>query len=190
MKIAIISDVHENIHNLVLALKKIEELSAEQIIFLGDLINPGIAKHISKLNIPTFAIFGNNDGDISGLMEVSLQKGSNLKFGFTNYDIVKFDNRKIFLTHFPMLAKPMAKSKEFDAVFYGHNHEKHQEMIGDCLVLNPGELSAHKTKTASIALYDTKTNTAEIIILEGSISTKTDEAEKYFKQIIDNTHKY
>ena len=44
MRVAIISDIHENFHNLIIALKEIEKEECEQIIFLGDFINNGIAK--------------------------------------------------------------------------------------------------------------------------------------------------
>jgi predicted phosphodiesterase len=44
-------------------------------------------------------------------------------------------------------------------VFYGHNHKKNIENINNCLLLNPGEVSAHKTKIASFAVYDTDNNT-------------------------------
>ena len=63
MKIAILSDVHENSHNLILALKTIEEKECEQILFLGDFMNNGIAKFFASFKIPTFAVWGNNDGE-------------------------------------------------------------------------------------------------------------------------------
>jgi putative phosphoesterase len=165
-------------------LLKIEELGVQKIIFLGDFMNNGIAKVLASNSIPVFEIWGNNDGDKVAITKTALSEKSNLEVGFDVFDIVDFDQRKIFLTHYPLLAKPMAKSGEFDAVFFGHNHVKHQERIGDCLVLNPGEVSAHKTGECSFAMYDTKTNNAEIIVLENSVSVKTSEADKYIK---DNT---
>jgi predicted phosphodiesterase len=90
---------------------------------------------------------------------------------------VEIEWKKIFLTHYPMLAKPMAKSGEFDAVFCGHNHTFHQEMVNDCLLLNPWEISAHKSGKATFAIYDTTTNAAEILELQGAISVTTPEVE-------------
>jgi len=77
----------------------------------------------------------------------------------------------------------MAKSGDYDAVFYGHNHIKNKERIADCLVLNPGEISAHKTGEATFAIYDTKTNDAEIFSLSKSISIGTDAAKERLKSI-------
>ena len=52
MKIAIISDIHENFHNLILALQEIQKREVEQIICLGDLMNAGVAKVMATQAIP------------------------------------------------------------------------------------------------------------------------------------------
>ena len=195
MKIAIISDIHENFHNLVLFFDKIKQYDIKRIIFLGDFINNGIAKMLASSDIPVTAIWGNNDGEKVAITKTSLEKGSNLTVGFGTYDSIKIDNRNIFITHYPLLAKPMAKSGDFDAVFYGHDHKYNIDKIGNCLIVNPGEISAHKTKKASFAIYDTKGNNAEIINIENAISTRSKEAEEYLDNMKfafqkSRTHKY
>lgn len=183
MKIAIISDIHDNSHNLVQAFIKFKEKDIEQIIFLGDFMHAGIAKFLSKSKIPVLAIWGNNDGEKVAITKNALASGSNLTMSNRIYDFVEFDNKKMFLTHYHDLAKPMALSGQFDVVFYGHNHVKYIEQINDCLMVNPGEISAHKTGKASFAIYDTKSNTAEIIDIENSLSVRTNDVDKYFKEI-------
>jgi len=184
MKIVIIADIHDNAHNLVMAFKKIYSYrDIDEIIFLGDFVGAAIAGLLCSSIIPVFAIWGNNDGDKALITKFANKDDSNLEIGFDVFDILELDNRKIFLSHYPLLAKPMAKSGEFDAVFYGHNHLKNKEVIGECLVLNPGEIGAYKTGIASFAIYDTKTNDAEIIEIEGSITTNTEESQKMFKEI-------
>jgi predicted phosphodiesterase len=106
---------------------------------------------------------------------------------FDTFDIMKIDNRNIFLSHYPMLAKPMAKSWDFDACFYWHNHLKHKEKIENCLLLNPGEIGAYKTWIATFAIYDTKTNDAEIIEVKNTITANTLESQKKFKEITNKT---
>lgn len=133
--------------------------------------------------LPVFAIWGNNDGDKALITKFSFKENSNLKIGFDNFDIYEIENKKIFLTHYPLIAKSMAKSKDYDAVFYGHNHLKHKEMINDCLLLNPGEIGAYKTGKPTFAIYDTKTNDAEIIEIPNAITTNTKESKAKFKEI-------
>ena len=129
-------------------------------------MNHGIAKMLSFSSIPVFSIWGNNDGDKANIMRVALAPGSNLEIGLETFDIIEIEKRKIFLTHYPILAKPMAKSGDFDAVFYGHDHKFNLDKIGNCLIVDPGEISAHKTSKATFAIYDTETNEAEIVNLE------------------------
>ncbi|MCK5025903.1 MAG: metallophosphoesterase, partial [Nanoarchaeota archaeon] len=195
MKIAIIADIHDNFHNLILFLKQVKQYDVKKIIFLGDFMNNGIAKTLADSEIPVIAIWGNNDGDKVAITKTALSEQSNMTIGFETYDCLEIDNRKIFITHYPILAKPMAKSGDFDAVFYGHNHKKNQDKINDCIIVNPGEISAHKTGKASFAIYDTKTNTSEIIEIKETISTRTKEAIEHFEKMKfslskSRTHKY
>lgn len=186
MKIAVISDVHENFHNLILALKKIEEQEVDYILCLGDLMNAGIAKILSIQKIPTFLIWGNNDGEKVDVMNAAYKKDSNLKVSLNTYDFLEFEGKKIFITHYNDLALPMARSGEYDAVFYGHNHLRKIELIDNVHVVNPGEIAAQKTGIASFVIYDTSKNSIEMIELDGSISLKSELVDKYFK---DNMEK-
>ncbi len=183
MKIAIISDIHDNSHNLVCALEIIEKKKAKQIIFLGDFIANGIAKILAASKIPVFAIWGNNDGDKPVLIKTSLAKGSNLTITENVYDSLEFDKRKIFITHYPDLAKPKAQSGKYDAVFYGHNHLKNQDKIDDCLVVNPGEIAAQKTGKSTFVIYETKDNSVEFVEIKKPISVMTDKVRKHLKKI-------
>ena len=83
-----------------------------------------------------------------------------------SYDFLEVDGRKIFINHFSDIQDSMAKSGDYNAVFYGHDHEKKKYLVNNCLVVNPGEIAGNSTGTASFAIYDTKTNDAEIIELK------------------------
>ncbi len=185
MKIAIISDVHENLHNLILALREIEEKNAEQIIFLGDFINNGIAMFLANSSIPVFAVWGNNDGNKVAITKTSLTDKSNLTISNNIYDFLEFDGRKIFITHFHDIVDSIAKSGDFDAVFYGHDHVKNKHIVGDCLVVNPGEISASKTGEASYAIYDTEKNDVEFFEVKDHVTLRTDIIEDYHKKTIN-----
>ncbi len=184
MKIAILSDVHDNAHNLVLALDQIVSYgNIEKIYFLGDFCGAAIANLFCSSPVPVFAIWGNNDGDKCLITKFAANPETNLEVGFETYDILEIDGKKIFLTHFPLLAKSMARSGDFDAVFYGHNHTKNKELIGDCLVLNPGEVGSYKTGLGTFAIYDTQTNDAQIIEIKDGITTNTTLSKEKFKKI-------
>lgn len=179
MKIAIISDIHENFHNLVLFLNDVKKYDIKKIIFLGDFMNNWIAKLLAASEIPVYAVWGNNDGDKVAITKTALSQWSNLEVWFDTFDIIEIENRKIFLTHYPMLAKPMAKSWDFDAVFYWHNHLYNIDQTNNCIIVNPWEISAHKTSKATFAIYDLETNQAEIITLQWAITLKTEESDEH-----------
>jgi len=182
MKIGIISDIHENFHNLILALQEMEKQQIKQILCLGDLINPGIAKVLANQAIPVFMIWGNNDGDKVEITLASKRAGSQLTVSVRTYDFIELDGKKIFLSHYEDLALPMAKTGLYDAVFFGHNHEVSSEKVGDCWLINPGELAASKTKVATFSIYDTQKNIVDTLTLKDTVSLKTPLMEAYFKE--------
>ncbi|MBU1092505.1 metallophosphoesterase [Patescibacteria group bacterium] len=189
MKIAIISDIHENFHNLGLALKDIEDRGMEQILCLGDLINPGIAQMLVDFSIPTYMVWGNNDGEKVVITKFSLSKNSHLTVSDATHGFFEADGKRIFMSHYPDIARSMAKSGDYDLVAYGHNHEKNTDKIGNCVVINPGEISAHKTGISSYAIYNTETNEVEIIVLTNIISTRTPEVDRCMEEIVDKCKK-
>lgn len=173
MKVAVVSDIHENYHNLLKALEVLPTLGATRIWCLGDLMNTGIAHVLANCGLPTFCIWGNNDGDKVSIVSVAMNSGGRLQMASQTYAFVEIAGRKVFLTHYPDLAGPMARSQEFDAVFYGHDHRKHQEVVGTCLVVNPGEISAHKTGEATFAVYDPECNSVQFVVVPDAISLRT-----------------
>ncbi len=160
MKIAIISDIHDNIKNLTLFFREVKKFNVEKILFLWDFSSTSTAKILSKSKIPIFAIFWNNNWDVFRLWWLI---NKNFKHSDKTFEFLEIENRKIFLTHYNELAIPMAKSWDFDAVFYGHNHLKHKEFVWKCLVLNPWEIVWSRTWVASFAIYDTSINDGKII---------------------------
>ncbi len=179
MLVAVISDIHENFHNLILSLEDMNAKGIEKILCLGDLMNAGIAKILAAQEIPTYMIWGNNDGEKVDIMRASYREDSNLEVSLNTYDFLEIEDRLIFISHYNDLAAPMAQSGLYDAVFYGHNHLQKKETVNDTLMVNPGELCAQKTGVCTYAVYNTETNDAEIITIENSISLKSDYVKAY-----------
>lgn len=179
MKIAILSDIHENLHNLLQALTICREHNVGKILCLGDLINPGIARELAECGIPVYCIWGNNDGDRVLITKISMAVNSGLEMSDKTYASLEIDSRNIFLSHYPDLVKPAALSGLFDVVFYGHDHIRSQAQIDECLIVNPGELSALQTGTASFCIYDTDANQVESIEIENPASTRTSLVEQH-----------
>jgi putative phosphoesterase len=180
MKVAVISDIHENFNNLLRALEIMRQRGVEKILCLGDFIHPGIVKVLVDCDIPVFSIWGNNDGDKVTIVKMSLSDGSSLELGDKTYASLEIDGRKIFLTHYPDLALPLARSGMYDIVFYGHDHLKSEDRAEKCPIVNPGELSANKTKTATFAIYDTVSNEYEFVEVDNVVTLTSDYVEDFF----------
>lgn len=164
MQVAVLSDIHDNIWNLEKALNSLKD-KVEAIIYCGDFCAPFIPPKLASLKVPVYACLGNNDEDQIGL----LRQGGNM-FSWTflaeEYGQIELDRKKIAFCHYPKLGELLAKSTEFDAVFHGHTHNSINEMHGKTLLVNPGAIcgiQSGKPGIASYALYDTKTNSAEIV---------------------------
>jgi uncharacterized protein len=164
MRIAIISDTHDNVPNLEKALQWMNNNGIEQIIHCGDLCAPSILINVLAPGFPRpiNMVFGNiEDRD---LLPEAVKGFHNVKH-YGDVGEVELGGKKIAFIHYPDKAKKMAKIGTYDFIFYGHNHIAWEETIGKTRVVNPGTLAGLFAK-ATFAVYDTKSNKLELKILE------------------------
>jgi len=164
MKIAIISDSHDNVPNMAKALAWMNKNGIEQIIHCGDLCAPGVLVNVlaPQFSGPIHMVFGNVE-DRETVTEKAMEFDHIHHYG----DVGEFeiDGKKIGVVHYPEKAKEMAESGKYGLVFYGHNHKAWEETVGATQLVNPGTLAGLFAK-ATFAVYDTSTNTLELKILE------------------------
>lgn len=165
MKIAILSDSHENKTNLKTALEAAKRLGAEHVLFCGDLCGPFMIKQLGDhFSGPIDIVFGNNDGDRFRMAKNAASIPHITLHG--EYAAFEVDNKRIGMTHYPFYANAMAKSGDYDLVVFGHDHLVRIETHGNCLAVNPGTVYEHyEGNPPSFALYDTITHTAEIVAI-------------------------
>lgn len=157
MTIAVMSDIHDNIWNLEKALGQVERSGAETLLFLGDFCAPFTLAQIAEgFSRPVHAIFGNNDGDPFLLTTIAAKYGHVTLHG--HMAELELGGQKIAINHYPDIARPMALSGLYDAVFSGHDHKRYQEQMDKTLWANPGEIMG-RFGSPSFGLYDTATGT-------------------------------
>jgi hypothetical protein len=162
MKIAVMSDSHDNIWNLEKALKKAQ--GADAMVFCGDLCAPFSLKMLADgFAGPIHAVRGNNDGDVALLLRVA-GPGGRVRFYTEALAELELGGRKIAVAHYAHVGNAIASSGKYDAVFFGHTHQQVKRREGKTLVLNPGEVMG-RFGTPSFALYDTEANDAEFVEL-------------------------
>lgn len=161
MKIAIISDTHDNLTSIKKIVGWLNQEKITLILHCGD--------------VATLETLEMGFGNFKGAIHISLGNADirhNLEPGrHDNYNIISdfgeinINDRKIAFTHFPEDSKKLAESGKYNLVFYGHTHKPWEEKIGECRLVNPGEAAGQYQKS-TFAVYDTASGKLELKILE------------------------
>ncbi len=174
MKIAIISDSHDNIPNIEKMLDWVNKNNIEMMIHCGDLAAPSIL--INELE-PKFKgqihfIHGNvADREMNEKLAKKYKNVTcygdqgELEIGGKKNKSAEAKRRRIAFCHYPNQAEELAKTAKYDLIFYGHDHKPWEKYIGKTRLLNPGTLAGMFNK-ATFAVYDTATDKAKLILLE------------------------
>lgn len=150
MKIAILSDSHDNAPNLKKALSLIENNKIKTIIHCGDVSTPETLKELLKsFKGKIYIVSGNADSGFEKFPETGR---------------MEVDRKLIAFTHMPKKARELAASQQYDLVFYGHTHKPWEEKVGKTRLVNPGNMAGLFYR-ASFAIYDAKTDKLELKIL-------------------------
>jgi putative phosphoesterase len=161
MKIAVLSDIHDNILNLNRALQLIKQHNCEAIIFCGDYCSSITFKILADFGLPVYAIFGNVDGAKYEIMKAIME--NNFKV-LQKDDLleIELDGKKIAVCHKPAFAEGLAATGKYDVVFHGHTHKGRSGKVGKTLLANPGEVFGGGGK-CTFGIYETKTGKFKII---------------------------
>lgn len=181
MRLAIVSDIHDNLWNLAAAMEMIR--TADAVLCCGDLCSPFVIDELTKCEATVHIVFGNNDADLYRITAKALGK-PNCKLHGELFQAT-LDGKRIAMNHFDYLARPMSKSGDFDLVCFGHNHEFEISRQGTTLLINPGPIMGAKFSGGkwqdtdpTFVIYDTQTkspqsftidrNTKKVTPFEGS----------------------
>jgi len=158
MKIAILSDIHDNIWRLETLLAGLE---ADALIFCGDFCAPFTLAQIAEgFAGPIHVVFGNNDGDQFLLSQVASKYGHVTLHG--DFAELELAGRSVAVTHYPQIGKALARGGVYDLVCHGHSHERLIDIDGGTLRVNPGEVMG-RFGMSTYALYDTATGEAKVV---------------------------
>lgn len=164
MKIAIISDSHDNLANIKKAIDILKKEKIKTILHCGDICAPAtLAEILKEFSGKVHIVFGNVDGDHFRMTKIAFEDSPRLKV-LGELGKIKIGSKKIAFCHFPEFAQGLAATQKYDLVFYGHTHKPWEEKIGKTRLINPGNLAGLFYR-ATFAIYDTKTDKLELKIL-------------------------
>ncbi len=161
MKIAIISDIHNNTTNLKKVLDYCNNEEIKTLICCGDLASMETLEYLTdNFSGEIFYCFGNMDD--GQMRNYDFKEKYRNTWIFRDYGAACTDNKNIAFTHYPEAAKKLCGTEKYDFVFYGHTHKPWEETIGKCKVLNPGNV-AGEIYPPTFAVWETENNNFELI---------------------------
>ncbi len=136
--------------------------TADVALHCGDLCSPFMLKELGQgMNgKPVHVVWGNNEGDIL-LMTRIVAQFPNLTLHGALAEL-KFDDMRVALNHYPDIARGLAASGQYDLVCCGHSHIASLTKVGECQLLNPGEIMG-LLGPRTFALFDTATRVVEFV---------------------------
>jgi len=161
MKIAIISDIHDNEVRLKEVLKIIKEENIKIGICCGDISRLETLIKMAKSFKKLYVALGNMDHNLKMQTELFPE---NVNAWEKNGDFI-ISGKKIAIVHHDYIARDLAGENKYDLVFYGHTHTPWEKKIGKTILLNPGEVSGQFGQ-ASFAIFDLSTMKAQLKLLK------------------------
>ena len=163
MRLAVLSDTHDHLGVLRAALPRLA--AADVVLHCGDLCSPFIVRQLAEGlgGRPVHIVWGNNEGDVRLMAQIA-QAHPHVTLHGALAELT-LDGVRVAMNHYPEIARRLAQSGQYDLVCYGHDHQAHTEVVGACVLLNPGEVMGLYGRR-SLAYFDTATRQVEFIPLE------------------------
>ena len=127
MRYLVISDIHDNLKNLVHALEIARKHNVSKIFFCGDLVSPFVISVIKERlwnDVEFIGVWGNNEGD----RDTILMKAQGLTYG-KSILLKTFNRLRFLIVHgfedigtTEHVIKSLLKSNDYDIILYGHTH--------------------------------------------------------------------
>ncbi len=162
MRIGICSDSHDHLPNLRRAMLEFKRRGAEAVIHAGDFVAPFTIDAMKLAGCPLYAVFGNNDGERSGLKERFKEIGEL----YREPHLYELGGVRIVVMHHPNWIDAFAHTEIADIIVYGHMHEVEIENRPPWII-NPGEIFGALSDGPTAVWYDSEIGIPEVIQLRG-----------------------
>ncbi|GAP05509.1 MAG TPA: YfcE family phosphodiesterase [Anaerolinea thermolimosa] len=163
MKIGIISDTHNHLHNLQVALERLRQEGAEVLIHCGDLTTPETASALGGFRV--IHVCGNGDIATGAIRQALLQLNPSNYSGMIYRGEIEGLQIAAVHGHVSAALQELIRSQSVDLLFTGHTHRRRDEQIGKMRLINPGALGGVRVEERSFYLLDSQTHQGRFFYL-------------------------
>lgn len=153
MRIAVMSDLHDNVRAWELIAKYLHDEEIVTLLNCGDTCAPAMLADMAKTYHGHIHTVYGNVADRE--QEMTIAKSLKNVTHYGDSGVIAIAGRKVFINHYPAAAEKKALSGDVHLACHGHTHLKRWEPIGKTLVLNPGTAGG-MFQYPSIATVDLK----------------------------------
>ncbi len=159
--IGILSDSHDNMTAVRLAVRLFNDAKCELVIHAGDFVAPFAALELHNLVCPVKAVFGNCDGEKKGLVAAFEGMGeiTAAPLGF------EYAGRRFVVSHLEIPAPVRRGVRTCDVLVVGHTHKAKLRREHGVLIVNPGEAGGWLYGKSTVALLNPKDLSVEVVTL-------------------------
>lgn len=160
MKIAIISDIHDNQENLRACLDWCRKNDIAQIICCGDMANSETLAELASFSGAIHLVAGNCDlyyGE-------EVEQYENIKY-YGKIGYAEIGGFMAGICHENYLVKKVIEKKPVNIVFFGHTHRPWIKDANNVKTVNPGTLGGWNARP-TFAFWDTEKRSLELIRID------------------------
>ncbi len=154
MLVGVISDSHDNVPKLRAAVELFRQRGVQHILHTGDYVALFAVKVLTQCGIPFTGVFGNNDGERTGISKLT-------KDIHSEPHQVELGGRRVTLVHH-LTKLPPEQRTDTDVIVFGHTHQVTAEE-GPPVLFNPGECCGWVSGKCTVGLLDLDTLTATVV---------------------------
>ncbi len=162
MKIGIISDTHDNVETLKIALEKLREQRVARIFHCGDVCRAGVVHMLTDFDL--WIAQGNMDRHFGLAHAVEELMGPGRLAWLQRTVVNGYGIAMIHGDHNDVL-RNLITSGQYAYVLHGHTHQRRDQTIGHTRVINPGALGGTRKQSRSFCILDLETDETQFIEL-------------------------
>jgi len=159
--IGILADTHDNLGMVRRAVRLFNDMGCDLVIHAGDFVAPFAAAELRNLVCSVRAVFGNCDGEKAGLTRAFEGLGEIREAP----DIFSHGGLRFLVSHMDGPVKRLMVAKACDVIVFGHTHKPFTERSDGILLINPGEAGGWLSGKSTVALFDPKNMSVDIVPL-------------------------